>query len=347
MLNFSLLKELSEVCGVPGREERVRQIIIREIANLTDSWSVDSLGNLVALKKGKSSEKRVLVAAHTDEIGFMVKQIDDNGFVFFQPLGGFDPKTLVAQRVIAQGKRDVIGVIACKPIHLMSPKDREKPLDIADLYIDFGMKGEQVREFLAIGDPISRERDCIELGNCVCGKSLDNRVSVFVLIEALRAMQTPAFDFYAAFTVQEEVGLRGAQVVAHTIDPHFSFGLDTTIAFDTPESSFSNKVTELGKGVAIKLMDSGTITDYRMVRYLKEVAGRHQILWQPEILPAGGTDTAALQRYGKHGSIAGCISIPTRHIHTVVETIHKTDLEASIQLLVRSAEELDQFNPQW
>jgi endoglucanase len=201
-----------------------------------------------------------------------------------------------------------------------------------------------VNKLVNIGDPVSRERKLIEMGECVNVKSLDNRVSVYILIEVLRELQHTPFDFYAVFTVQEEVGIRGANVSAHGINPDFGFGLDTTIAFDTPGARPEEMVTKLGKGTAIKIMDASVICDYRMVRFMKKVATDHGIAWQPEVLPKGGTDTAGIQRMATRGSIAGAVSIPTRHIHSVIEMCHKADIRASIDLLRRCVETLDTGN---
>ncbi len=345
MINVDLLKLICETPGAPGYEQRIRNEVIKEVTPLVDEVRVDAMGNVFALKKGKG-DKKAMVAAHMDEIGFIVTHVDEDGFVRFNPLGGFDPKTLTAQRVIIHGKKDIIGVMGCKPIHIMSPEERGKPLKIGDYFIDTGLSRKEVEDIVEIGNPITRERGLIEMGNCVNCKSIDNRVSVFILIEALRALkdQEVPYDIYGVFTVQEEVGIRGASVAAQQINPDFGFGLDTTIAFDIPGAKAHEKITELGSGTAIKIMDRSVISDYRMVQYLKEVANKNKIKWQAEILSAGGTDTAGLQRRGQQGSIAGAISIPTRHIHQVIEMAHKEDILGSIHLLTQALVELDQFD---
>lgn len=346
MINVALLKQICEVPGVPGHEQKVRELVARELEGIVDSISVDNMGNLIALKKGKSSEKRVMAAAHMDEIGFIVSHIDDNGFLRFHPLGGFDPKTLTAQRVVVHGKKDVIGVMGTKPIHLMTAEERGKPLQLTDYFIDLGMSKKEVVEIVEVGNVVTRERELIEMGNCVNCKSIDNRVAVFILIETLKELKglSIPYDFYGAFTVQEEVGIRGAQVAAHHIDPYFSFCIDTTIAFDTPGAKPEESVTKLGEGVAIKVMDSSAICDYRMVRYMKEQANGHNIKWQHELLPAGGTDTAGMQRMATYGTIAGAVSIPTRHIHSVIEMANKADIRGNIDLLKLSVSNLDTYD---
>ena len=235
MINVSLLKDICELPGAPGYEQRIREFVIKQVTPLVDEVTVDAMGNVIALKKGKG-DKRAMVAAHMDEIGFMVTHIDDNGFVRFVPLGGFDPKTLTSQRVIIHGKKDIMGVMGCKPVHLMSAEERGKPIPINEYFIDCGMDKKEVVKSVEVGNPITRDRHLIEMGNCVNSKSIDNRVSVFVLLECLRELKRRKvpYDIYGVFTVQEEVGLRGAMPATHAIEPDFGFGLDTTIAFDVP-----------------------------------------------------------------------------------------------------------------
>jgi endoglucanase len=342
-INIQLLKQICEVAGASGREQRVRELVLKEIKNHADHIFIDNMGNLTAIKKGKEP-KKAMIAAHMDEIGFMVSHIDENGFLRFVPLGGFDPKTLTAQRVIVHGKKDLIGVMGCKPIHVMSPAEREKVVPLSDYFIDMGMDKKEVEKYISIGDTVTRQRELIEMGNCVNCKSLDNRLSVFILIEAFKQLKNIPYDVYACFTVQEEVGIRGASVAALNIQPDFGFGLDITIAYDVPGSKTHEQITRLGAGTAIKIMDSSVISDYRMVEYMKNTAHKYKIKWQPEILPAGGTDTAGLQRMVAGGAIAGCISIPTRHVHQVIEMADKNDIQASIDLLKNCLQDLNKFN---
>ena len=345
MINLELLRKICATPGTSGFEQRIREVVIKEVEPLVDEVSIDAMGNVLAIKRGKE-RKRVMAAAHMDEIGFIVTQIDDDGFIRFHTLGGFDPKTLTSQRVIVHGKKDVLGVMGTKPIHLMKPEERTKVVPISEYFIDTGLSKEEVDALISVGDPITRERELVEMGNCVNSKSLDNRISVYILIEALRALkdETVPYDIYGVFTVQEEVGLRGAISAAHLIDPDFGFGLDVTIAFDVPGAQAHEMVTRLGKGAAIKIMDGSTISDYRMVDYLKGVAQKHDIQWQAEVLPAGGTDTAGIQRYGKKGAITGAISIPLRNMHQTIEMANKQDVEFCIELLRYGMTELDQYD---
>lgn len=343
-INVPLLASICEIAGAPGFEQRVRTLVIEQLKDVVDEYSIDNMGNLTTIVRGKSSDKKVMIAAHMDEIGFIVTHIDDHGFVRFHTLGGFDPKTLTAQRVIIHGKKDLIGVMGSKPIHVMTAAERTKVPKTTDYFIDLGMPKAEVIKFISVGDSITRQRELIEMGDCVNCKSIDNRVSVFILIETLKQLKNCPYDVYGVFTVQEEVGIRGAQVATLAIQPDFGFGLDTTIAYDVPGASAHEKITELGKGAAIKIMDSQTICDYRMVRYMKELAEKKNITTQVEILPAGGTDTMGIQRFTPGGSIAGAVSIPTRHIHQVIEMAHKEDILQSIDLLSACIENLDQYD---
>jgi len=345
MKKFDLLKQICETPGAPGYEHRIRDLIRKEVSPLVDEVTTDAMGNLIAIKRGKS-DKRLMIAAHMDEISFIVTHIEEEGFVRFHTLGGFDPKTLTAQRVIIHGREDVMGVMGSKPIHLMKPEERSKAPQITDYFIDTGRPIKEVKKLVSVGDVITRERSLITMGDCVNGKSLDNRVSVFILIEALARLQKKKIphDIYAVFTVQEEVGLRGAIASAGHINPDFGLGLDVTIAFDVPGAQPFEMVTKLGAGTAVKIMDGSTICDYRMVDYLKKQADKKKIKWQPEILTAGGTDTAGIQRSGANGSIAGAISIPLRHIHQSIEMVHQDDIEASIKLLTQACIALDTYD---
>ncbi len=344
MVDIKLLKNICETPGAPGFENRVRNLVLKEIENYVDDINIDNMGNVIALKKGKDGTKSVMIAAHMDEIGFIVTHVNDKGFLKFHPLGGFDPKTLTSQRVIVHGKKNLVGVMGSKPIHVMTTEEKNRVPKIQDYYIDLGLEKSEVDKIVKVGDPVTRERGLIEMGDCVNCKSLDNRISVFVLIEALKKIKTPDFNTYAVFTVQEEVGIRGAQVATQKIKPDFGFGLDTTIAYDVPGAAEHEKITSLGKGVAIKIMDASTICDTRMVQFMRNTANAHNIQWQNEILTAGGTDTASIQRMTPGGSIAGAFSIPTRHIHQVIEMVHKKDVQNCIDLLTYCLEELKDFD---
>lgn len=342
--DFERLKEISETPGTSGFEHKIRELVYTRVKDFGDKVWTDNLGNLIVYKKG-NSDKKVLVAAHMDEIGFIVNHVDENGFLKFHPLGGFDPKTLTAQRVVVHGKKNIVGVMGSKPIHIMKPEERKKSVELDDFFIDTGMKADDVKKYIEPGNAVTRDRELIEMGECYNGKSMDNRISVYILEKVLELLQTeiPAFDLYAVFTVQEEVGLRGAHVAAQAIEPDVAIGLDTTIAFDTPGSQPQEQVSKLGNGTAIKIMDASVISDLRIVEFFKNTAKKHHIKYQTEMLSGGGTDTGSLQRMVKGGSIAGALSIPTRHIHQVIESVHKEDVLDTVNLLHYSLLELDQL----
>ncbi len=345
--NFDLAKQLIETPGAPGHEQPIRQLVISLVKDHVDECYLDGMGNLITCKKGHNNPhgKRILIAAHLDEISFMVNHIDKDGFLKFIPLGGFDPKTLTAMRVQVQGEGEpLLGMMGSKPIHIMSAEERTKAVTLDDFYIDLGLSKEEVEQKVPIGAVVTRHQPLERVGHLVSGKSLDNRISVYILVQLLRTLAATPYDVYGVFTVQEEVGVRGAAVAGHQLSPDFALALDVTIASDTPGTPEHKRVSQLGKGTAIKLYDTSCISDVRMVRYLKQLAEQHQIRWQPEILQGGGTDASGIQRMGERGVITGALSIPTRYIHQTVETVHPDDVVATEALLRAAVTQLDQFD---
>jgi endoglucanase len=315
------------------------------LTGFVDDISTDNMGNVYAIRCGQY-EKNLVIAAHMDEIGFIVTNIEDNGFIRFTTLGGFDPKTLTSQRVIVHGKRDVIGVMGAKPIHNMSQEERDAKPKLTDYYIDLCLTKDEVKEIVEIGNPITRERELIELGNCVNGKSLDNRISVYALIETMKQLKDIdlPYNTYAIFTTQEEVGLRGAQVATLKIKPYIAIALDTNSANDMPGGSSVNSCTmKLGEGPAIKVMDASAICNKDLVNFMKNIALNNDIKVQIEVSTGGGTDTSSLQKFVAGGSIAGAISIPTRYLHQVIETSHKQDILGAIKLLIKCIKNINKI----
>ena len=333
--DLRLLRRLCETPGIPGREERIRRVIIELMRPLVDEVRVDRMGNVIGVKRPEKAKnpKKVMIAAHMDEIGFMVNHIDDKGFIKFVPVGGFDARTLLNQRVVVHGyKKDLPGIMTLprKPVHLQ-PKD-EKPPQVTDYYVDVGLTKEEVEKFVRIGDPITMDRRVIQIGNCVTGKAFDDRIGVYVMLQALKAVEDHEVEIYAVATVQEEVGLRGAQTSAFDINPDIGIALDVTIANDLPGSQEHEHVTKLGEGTAIKIMDSSCISDYKLVEFLRKLAEELKIKYQMEILPRGGTDSGAMQR-ARSGIPVATISVPTRYVHTTVEMSHWGDIDGSVKLL--------------
>jgi endoglucanase len=268
-----------------------------------------------------------------DEIGFIVSHVEDkSGFLRIHPIGGFDPKTLIAQRVMVHGKKKFCGVIGSKPIHIMTPEDRKKLPQLEELHVDLGLPAKTVAANVAIGDMVTLEQTFLDLGDCVTVKALDDRVGVYVMLEALRKLRRHQVDIFAVGSVQEEVGLRGATASAFGVAPDIAIALDVTIACDVPGVSEDKKISRLGEGVAIKIMDSSFIASPKLIKKLQEIARRRRIKHQMEILPRGGTDAGGVQRAG--GAVAAItLSIPTRYVHSVVEMAHKKDIQAAVSLL--------------
>jgi len=328
-----LLKRLSEAPGVPGREEAIRAIVREALQGHVDEIEVDRLGNIIARKRG--SGPKVVVAAHMDEIGFFVSHIDEEtGYLRIEPVGGFDARTLIASRVVVHTESGpLLGLIGIKPVHILTEEERKKEIRIQDLFVDLGLPGKEVKEKVRVGDPVTLHQTFAEVGELVSGKALDDRVGVYVGIEALRRLRSHTADIYFVGTVQEEVGLRGARTSAFQIAPEIGVALDVTLACDMPGVQPHEQVTKLGKGVAIKLKDSASISHPGLVRFLTRLAEEKGIPYQMEILPRGGTDAGAIQ-LAREGAAVVTLSVPTRYVHTVVEAAHKKDIEAAIQLLV-------------
>lgn len=330
--DFELLRELTETSGVPGYEDRIREVVRRELEPEVDELQADGMGNVVGTIEG-SSDESVVVAAHMDEIGFMVRHVTDEGFVQVDALGGFDARVLKAQRVtIHTEDEDITGLIGSVPPHTLDEADLEATPEVEDVYIDTGLDGEETSERISRGDLVTMEQTTERVGEHVTGKALDDRVCLFAMLEAARRIEDPDVTVHFAATVQEEVGIRGAQALGVDLDPDLAIALDVTVANDVPGFEEANHVTELGEGAAIKLKDSSVITNPKINSRLRSVADDENIEYQLEVLPAGGTDTAGFQRSG--GAVpAGALSIPTRYLHTVTESAHVDDIAATIDLL--------------
>ncbi len=337
---MKLLKKLTESFGPSGFEDETRNIVIEELKPLCSKVWTNTMGSVVGFKAGtgkKDSRKKIMLAAHMDEIGFLVSHVDEKtGFVRISPVGGFDPRTMVAQRVmvLGKGRYRLNGLlnVAGKPIHVQTPEERKKELAVTDFYVDLGLPGKEAAKKVEVGDPVAWRRDFTEMGDCVNCKSMDDRVGVYVMIEALRKTKKNTHDIYAVGTVQEEVGLRGAETSAYELEPDVAIAVDITLAMDTPGSEPHAKVAELGKGVTVSIMNSSVISDRQLVKELRAVADKKKITYQLEILPRGGTDAGAMQR-AKSGARAVTLSIPTRYGHSVNETVHKLDVQSAIDLL--------------
>ncbi len=338
-MNRTLLAELAEAHAPSGHEAPVREIVARELAAITDRVEHDPLGGIAAIRDGDGGP-RLMLAAHMDEIGLMVTSVDEkSGFVSFLALGGWDPRTLVAQRVRIAGREPVEGIVGTPPVHVLTEEARKKAPELTDLAVDTGLPGERVAELVRPGDTITRVRELRPLGDLVTGKALDDRVGVLVMVEAMRAAGPTPAEVWATGTVQEEVGLRGARVAATRGRPDVAVAIDTCPANDGPGAPKSASTTRLGEGTAIRVMDASAIGAPALVRLLTELAEERDIPHQFHIADRGGTDTGSLQLSGE-GAIAGCISIPTRYVHSNVEACHPDDVDASVALAAALIEEV-------
>ena len=343
-LNFGLLKRLCETPGIPGREEQMRRLVADEMRPLTDTIDVDAMGSVIGFKKGAQDGPRVMIAAHMDEIGFMVKHIDDKGFVRLNPLGGWDPRTMFAQRVLVHGftGQTLRGALmpAARPIHLLTAEEANKPPKIEEFFVDLGLPADKVKALIEPGDMVTMDRTAEQVGNFIMSKTLDDRLSVFVMLEALRLLKgkNVKANILAVATTQEEVGLRGATTAAYALQPDIGIALDVTLANDYPGPADHEKITQLGHGAAIKISDSSLICHPKLVRHFRDIAEAKNINYQLEILPRGGTDAGGIQR-SRGGVPSFTLSIPTRYIHTVNESAHVEDIQAAIDLLAAYLED--------
>ncbi len=338
---MKFLKELTETPGVPGREERVRELIKRHTKDWWDELREDNMGNIIGLVKAAArkrgqKEKAVILACHIDQIGFYVRFVDDNGFLRIMQLGGFDNRTLFSRRVkVLAAGGDLTGILnpATKPVHVLPAEERKKIPEISEFMVDLGLPAEQVKKLVRIGDPIVLEQTTVEVGCNVCGQAMDNRISPWVALNAIKkAKGKNVYDIYFVGTAQEEVGVRGAQVASQNIEAEVGIAIDVTLAVDTPGGSKEDAISRLGDGVAIKVMDSYSISTRSLFDEFVALAEKKKIKHQIEILPLGGTDAGALQRFGQPRR-ALTLSVPCRYVHTVVETVNKDDLNATVDLL--------------
>ena len=339
---MELLKALTETPGVPGREERIRDLIQQRTRALFDAQRVDAMGNLICRKKpGKRSRGRsdpplkVMLACHMDEIGFYVSHIDKAGRLRLQAAGGFDTRNLFARRVLVQGRKDLLGVLnpSGRPVHIASDEEKKKTYEVKEFFVDLFLSKAQVDKLVRIGDPVTLVQPLERIGEAYTGKCMDNRVASWVAINAVKKVGGASpYEIYFVATVQEEVGLRGAGTSAFGIDPDVGIAIDTTLACDTPGIADEEAITRLGDGVALKVMDSAAISHRGLLDEFIALAEKKKIKYQLEVLPRGGTDAGPLQQ-ARAGLKTVTLSIPTRYIHTVTESVHRKDLAAAVSLL--------------
>lgn len=328
-----LLKQLTEATGVAGDEREIRILIRDLIAPHVDEWHVDAMGNLLATKRGTGeSPLRVLVDAHMDEVGLLVTEIDSQGMLKFVTAGGFDPRVLLG-KVVQVGPNKVSGVIGARPIHLLNASEKNRVVKIDSMRIDIGASGKDAASNkINVGDYAAFVTEYEELhdGAVAIGKAFDDRAGCAALIELLRGEPYP-FDLVASFSVQEEVGLRGAQVAAYASQPDVALVLECTPALDLPTDEDISPNVALGDGASVYVMDRATIQDPRLVAHITSVAADEGISYQIRQPGGGGTNTAAIQRL--HGGIpAATLAVPGRFAHTPVMMISLDDYRSYVRL---------------
>jgi putative aminopeptidase FrvX len=330
-----LLKQLSEVIGVSGAEEEVRSLILGQIDGHADDVKIDNLGNVLALKRGTGRNRlRVLVAAHMDEVGFMVTGYNSNGTLKMAAVGGLDPRILLGKRVLV-GPDRLPGVIGAKPTHLLTATDRDKVVQIKSMRIDIGTTTrDKAKAKVELGTRAGFDTPFANLGATARGKAFDDRVGCAVLVKLLRG-EPFSFDLHALFSVQEEVGLRGAGVAAHAIDPDAAFVLEGTIADDLPKEDDVSPTTELGKGPALSVMDRSTIYDKRLNKLLADTAQELGIAHQYKQPGLGGTDAGSIHR-ARSGVPTAAVSVPCRYIHSPAAILNKRDYRNTEKLVRES-----------
>lgn len=342
-----LLEKLSNAHGVSGYEGTIRQIIEEEVRPYVDEINTDKMGNLIATKNGGSPV--VMLAAHMDEIGLMVKYVDDKGFARFTKTGGWFDQTLLNQRMIMHTENGPLyGVLGSKPPHAIKEEEKNKVIKADDMFIDVGAKSKEDAEKMGVktGTPVTSDIDFKSLGNdLVTGKAFDNRAGCVMLIEALSLMKDVKATVHAVFTVQEEVGLKGAKTSAFRLNPDVALATDVTITGDHPGIEKKDSSIEMGKGPSITVSDAdgrGIIVPESVLKWLKEAARAKDIPYQLEVGSGGTTDATAIH-LTKEGIPTGVISMPTRYIHTPVSVLSMEDLEKSAELIAKAVEIVDRF----
>ncbi len=328
------LEKLSNARGIPGDEAQVRALIAEQLKKTVDEYRVDALGNLIALKRAtrrNSSRRKILLAAHMDEVGLLVTHIDRDGFVQFDKVGGIDDRVLPSKAVLIGAAR-VPGVIGFKPQHRSLEAERKKVVAHADLRIDIGAASrEDARRVVGPGDSITFDTRFSTFGeNCVRGKALDDRAGCALLVEVLR--DAYPFDLYAAFTTQEEIGLRGARVAGYSVAPDIALVLEATICDDSPREEEQSPTTRLGAGPALTLADRGLLAHKTLTRFLHETAVAQKIPVQFKQPLVGGTDAGQLHRT-RAGVPSAVISLPARYIHSPAAIISLDDFNNALKLL--------------
>ncbi|MCP3030527.1 M42 family metallopeptidase [Halobacillus sp. A1] len=344
---LQMLKDLTDAKGIPGNEREAREVMSRYISPFADEVYTDNLGSLVAKKTGNKKGPRVMVAGHLDEVGFMVTRIDDNGYIYFQPVGGWWSQVMLAQRVTIMTRNgDLTGIIGSKPPHILPAEQRKKAVDIKDMFIDIGASSkEEAKEFgVTPGDSIVPYFEFTQMKNekMLLAKAWDNRIGCAIAIEVLKKLKGEKHPniVYGVGTVQEEVGLRGARTSANLINPDIAFGVDVGIAGDTPGVSDRDASSKMGDGPQIILYDASMVSHKGLRDFVVDTADTHSIPYQFDSLAGGGTDSGAIH-LSHNGVPALSITVATRYIHSHAAMLHRDDFENAVNLIVEVIKGLD------
>ncbi|NMA96266.1 MAG: M42 family metallopeptidase [Clostridiales bacterium] len=327
-----LLKRLTEANGVSGNEGEVREIIKHEISSLVDDIYIDGIGNLIGYKKGNGNDpKKIMLCAHMDEVGFIISHISDNGMLKFKAVGGIDPRILVSKRVLI-GKDEVPGVLGIKAIHLQEPSERTNAVKIDQMYIDIGAKSkEDAKKVVNLGDYGIFDSSLVEFGEGkIKAKALDDRVGCLAIIEALK--EEYDHDIYACFTVQEEVGLRGAGVAAFHVKPDIAMIIEGTTCSDVAGVDKHLYTTTMGEGPAVTIRDGSSISDRGLVKLLRDIAEEKGIRYQLKKGTTGGNDAGAIH-VSREGIATCVVSVPCRYIHSPSSVMDINDFKGTIELV--------------
>lgn len=346
-INMNYLKQLVEANAISGHEQAVKKVVQNHLATEYPTYEMDKLGSLI-YKHGDHGPK-IMLAIHMDEVGFVVRYIDDNGFIYFMPVGGWWNQVMLAQkvRITTKSGKTYDGVIGSKPPHVLSAEERKVPVDIKDMYIDLGVYSKQEVEELGIGigDMICPIGDMQQMANpdFVMGKAFDNRIGCYVVSEVLKNIAHKNIDsqVYGVFTTQEEIGLRGATTSSNMVDPDIAIAVDTGIAGDTPKMTNNDSMSKLGDGPQIMVMDGGTFGNPQLREVMLDIAKKHNVKVQLDFTPGGGTD-AGKMHLAHDGAPAMSISIATRYIHSHISIINLKDVEMLIELLTAFCENMNQ-----
>ncbi|MBN1357836.1 M42 family metallopeptidase [Candidatus Bathyarchaeota archaeon] len=337
------LEKLSNTCGVTGREEDVRKLMIKLMKPYVDEIAVDKLENVIAVKKGKPGSPKVMIAAHMDEVGLMIKTITKEGFLQFAKMGGIDDRILLAQKVIVNTQKGPLqGIIGAKPPHIQKEEERKKIVTYDRLFIDIGAENlkDANKMGVKIGDPVSFDVQYAKISkDIVTGKAFDDRVGCAIMIETLKQMGNTDCTLCAVGTVQEEVGLRGAATATFGIDPDVGIALDVTVAGDVPGVRDFDTSVKMGKGPVLTVADSGLITHPKVLRILMDAAEESKIAYQLETGLPGSTDAARIS-LTRQGVPSGTVSVATRYIHSPAGMLSLKDAENSAKLTAATIQQI-------